>query len=423
MRVLWFVNNLCEAVEYLTPDARACGWLYSLCQHLRQQEGVELHIGFLWGQKIDAFIYKNVVYHPIFRKGMNSRIGRGWNRLQDLYSDKNDKVQLRQCIEIIHEVSPEIIHVHGTEDMFGLLTQQKEVKCPVVLSIQGLLSSCRLKYYSGLTREMIVHNEPIKRKFTMSGFNWLFRDFSKRADREIIIFRTLRNVIGRTQWDRRCALALNPRLRYFTVNEILRPEFLSSTWKPRQQQDRLVIATTISSGIFKGLEVIYQAAQVLTNAKFLFEWKIVGLAADDEMVQMVEKVFHLRAQDVNVQLMGSKQADEIVNILQQSDLYVQVSHIENSPNSVCEAMALGMPIIASCAGGTSSMLLNGVEGVVIQDGNHYELAGAIIDTRRNYSQAIKMGEKARARALPRHNPDNVVKELMMAYNTLINESK
>lgn len=423
MRVLWFVNNLCEAVEYLTPDARPCGWLYSLCQHLRQQDGVELHIGFLWGQKIDAFIYKNVVYHPLFRKGMNTRIGRGWNRLQDLYSDKNDMVQLRQCIEIVHEVSPDIIHIHGTEDMFGLITQQPEMKCPVVLSIQGLLSSCRLKYYSGLTREMIVHNEPIKRRLTMSGFNWLFMDLSKRADREIDMFKYLKYIIGRTQWDRRCSQALNPQAQYFTVNEILRPEFLSAVWTPCHHQERFTITTTISSGIFKGLEVIYQTARILINNHFPFVWQIIGLTADDEMVKVVERVFHLYAPDVQIELLGPKQADEVTQILLQSDLYVQVSHIENSPNSVCEAMALGMPIVASNAGGTSSMLKNGEEGILIQDGNQYELAGAIMEAKQNYDCAIGMGEAARRRAIKRHDPNNVVKELMAVYNYMANLSK
>ena len=423
MKVLWLVNNLCEAVEYLTDNTRACGWLYSLCRQLRQQKNIQLHIGFLWGQKIDTFVYHNVVYHPIFRQGMTTRFGRGWTRLQDLFTDRNDMAQLRQCMKIIQEVSPDIIHIHGSEDMFGLITQYENLKCPVVLSIQGLLSSCCLKYYAGLTREMIERNEPLKKRFTMSGFNWLYKNFSRRAEREVVMFKSLRYIIGRTQWDRRCAVSLNPAIRYFTVNEILRPEFLSSTWKKRQSQECFTLATTISSGIFKGLEVIYQAAQLLKNNHFPFVWKIIGLTADDEMVKIVEKTFHLYARDVQLELLGPKKADEVVRELLDSDMYVQVSHIENSPNSVCEAMALGMPIIASFAGGTSSMLRSGTEGVIIQDGNPYELAGAIMEFKQDYNHAIQMGENARIRALKRHNPDNVVRELLDTYDAIINQSK
>ena len=170
---------MCESVEYLNPNAIECGWLYSLCKKLRQVDGVELHIAFLWGEDIDSFRYKDVVYHPILRKGMNSRLGRGWNRICDILSDKNDKIQLLQCMHIIHKVSPDIIHVHGTEDMFGLITRYDDLHVPVVLSIQGLLSVYRLKYYSGPTRNEILHNESIKKKITLSGYNGHFYDFSR----------------------------------------------------------------------------------------------------------------------------------------------------------------------------------------------------------------------------------------------------
>ena len=423
MKVLWFVNNLCESVEYLNPNAIECGWLYSLCKKLRQVDGVELHIAFLWGEDIDSFRYKDVVYHPILKKGMNSRLGRGWNRICDILSDKNDKIQLLQCMHIIHKVSPDIIHVHGTEDMFGLITRYDDLHVPVVLSIQGLLSVYRLKYYSGPTRNEILHNESIKKKITLSGYNGNFYDFSKRAKRETEILASLQYVIGRTQWDRRCAHALNPRIRYFKVNEILRPEFMSATWQCRRHGECFELATTISSGIYKGLEVIYQTAQLLTNMNFPFVWKIIGLSSNNDLVKIVEKICNLHANDIHVELLGAKRANEMVQVLLNSDMYVQTSHIENSPNSLCEAMALGMPIIASCAGGTSSMLKDEKEGIIIQDGNFYELAGAIMEASQNYALAVKMGEMARTRALPRHNPNNVADELIVAYNTIIQVSK
>ena len=422
MKILWFVNNLCEAVEYLKPDTQACGWLYSLCQHLRKQDDIELHIAFLWNGALSAFTYKDVVYHPVSRKGINTRWGRYLMRMRNLFVKPNDTRELRICLQIIDEVQPDIIHIHGSEDMFGLITQSKKVKCPVVLSMQGLLSSCRLKYYSGITRDAISRKEPIIKKLLLSGYNGVYRDFSERADREIVMFKTLKNVIGRTQWDRRGAQSLNPNIRYYQVNEILRPEFFSTEWNG-QHHECFTIVTTISSGIFKGLEVIYEAAKMLKNTHVLFQWNIVGITQDDEMVKLVEKVCNIKHQDVNVDFLGQKLADGVAKILLQSDLYVQVSHIENSPNSVCEAMALGMPIIASFVGGTSSMLKDGEEGVLIQDGNPFELAGAVMEAKQDYAHAIQMAKNARKRALKRHQPENVVNELMAVYHSIIDSSK
>ena len=47
-----------------------------------------------------------------------------------------------------------------------------------------------------------------------------------------------------------------------------------------------------------------------------------------------------------------------------SDIFVSASHIENSPNNVAEAMILGMPCIATFAGGTSSYIEDNKNGIL-----------------------------------------------------------
>lgn len=420
MRVLWFANTPCEASEYLTGQkVKSGGWLYALCEQLKAQSGVELHVAFFWGKALKAFAYKDVMYHPVERVGAETVWGRYVNRVKGQYSDVDDKRELERCKQIVREISPDIIHVHGSEETFGLIAQDESIHVPVVLSIQGLLNAYRVKYYSGISKNDLKHGEALLKRLLMDGVNGRYRNFCRRAKREANFFKSLRYVIGRTLWDRRCALALNPNAVYFTVNEILRPEFMQALWQKHAENQHFVLVSTISSGVYKGLEVVYHTAKLLTDLHFSFVWKIIGLSADDETVGIVEKSSTLHASAIHIELLGSCQADEMIPIMLQSDMYVQVSHIENSPNSLCEAMAMGMPIIASYAGGTSSMLENGKEGVLIQDGNGYELAGAIMEAKQDYTNAIKMGEAARRRALNRHNPDNVVKELMKVYMNIL----
>ena len=419
MKVLWFANTPCGAEEYLTGrKIRSGGWLYALCEQLRLQPDVELHVAFFWGKALPAFCYNGVMYHPVLRDGAATVWGRYVNRVRGQFSDADDKRELERCKQIVREVSPDIVHVHGSEELFGLVANNDDVHAPVVLSIQGLLSAYKVKYYSGITPSDLRYGESFLKRLLLDDVNGRYRNFCRRAKREADIFNSLRYVIGRTHWDRRCALALNPNVCYFTVNEILRSEFMTVSWQRRLDIQPFVIVSTISSGIYKGLEIVYHTAKLLTELNFSFEWKIIGLNSRDELVGIVERSCALHAPAIHVELLGSRQADEMIPIMLQSDLYVQVSHIENSPNSLCEAMAMGMPIIASYAGGTSSMLKDGEEGVLIQDGNWYELAGAIMDANRDYNNAVAMGENARKRALARHNPDAVVKELMAVYNTL-----
>lgn len=421
MKVLWFANTPCGAVTYLTgKDVKNAGWLYALCEHLKQQDEIELHIAFFWGCEMDKFLYNGVMYHPILRDGDASVIGRYFHRIRNQFSNADDEKELTRCIKVVEDVVPDIIHIHGSEEVFGQIAQDN-ISIPIVMSVQGMLSACRAKYFAGFARHDMLRCERWEKKMLMDGINGKYRSITRRAKREINIYRSINYIIGRTKWDRRSVLSINPGAKYYVVNEILRSSFMSSEWTKWNPQTPFALVTTISVGVYKGLEVIYKTAQLLIRAKFPFVWNIIGLSNTSDMVKTAEKILHLRSSEMHINLLGAKQADEMVRIMQQSDVYVQVSHIENSSNSLCEAMALGMPIIASFAGGTSSILQDGVEGVLLQDGNCYELAGAIMEAKLNYSSFVQMGRKARARALERHDPKQVVQELLNVYSDIYSQ--
>ena len=99
-------------------------------------------------------------------------------------------------------------------------------------------------------------------------------------------------------------------------------------------------------------------------------------------------------------------------------MYISTSHIENSPNSLCEAQILGMPCIATDAGGTVSLIDDNKEGIVIQDGDPFVMAGAIVEMINNYKKAIVYGENGRKTALERHNPQKITQDLLNIYNSL-----
>jgi glycosyltransferase involved in cell wall biosynthesis len=96
-----------------------------------------------------------------------------------------------------------------------------------------------------------------------------------------------------------------------------------------------------------------------------------------------------------------------------------VSHIDNSPNSLAEAMILGMPCIASFVGGTGSMIKDGEEGVLVQNGDPWVLAGAIIELFNNKENATLMGANARKTALKRHDKRRIVSDLVKSYQEII----
>jgi glycosyltransferase involved in cell wall biosynthesis len=84
-------------------------------------------------------------------------------------------------------------------------------------------------------------------------------------------------------------------------------------------------------------------------------------------------------------------------------------------------MLLGMPIIATFAGGIPTTVENKKEGLLVQDGDPYALAGAILELKENSNYANELGNNARAKAMCRHNPDKIVNKLLNIYSSIIND--
>ena len=77
------------------------------------------------------------------------------------------------------------------------------------------------------------------------------------------------------------------------------------------------------------------------------------------------------------------------------DIFINTTNIDNLPVSVMEAMALGLPIISTNAGGLPYLIENGVDGLLIPVKDVNNLAEAIISLLKNPEKAIEMSKNAR----------------------------
>lgn len=418
MKILWFANSPCGSLRRNNLKIILGGWLISLEDQIKKIPGIELSICFISKQKETDFEFDGVHYYPINRNNSKSKLSEILSRFQS--EENEEKVFLPQLLNVVERVSPDIIHIHGTEMCFGLI--QDFVKdIPIVFSIQGLIAPYTEKYFSGFPDSFVKKYESITHKLRGLSFFKGYESFKYRSNRELHYLKNAKYVIGRTFFDHYIPVLCNPNVKMFRGEEILRKEFYLGTWN-KSLNGKYSIVTTISPGIYKGFETLLHAAKLLKEyANFDFEWHVVGYAVNDKFVKMAEKLKCLNSENVNICFHGKMQSEEMVQILLESDVYVQVSHIENSPNSLCEAMLLGMPIIASFAGGTSSMLKDREEGVLVQDGDPYTLAGAIVDFKNNYDRSKQMGKNARERAIKRHNSKDIADNLVGIYKEILNE--
>jgi glycosyltransferase involved in cell wall biosynthesis len=416
MKVLWFTNTPCSYSKKLFPGLLSGGWMEALENQLNNIPGVELFVAFYHSAESDPVKYGNTTFYPVLReKGYLLEL-----KKRALNQFHNDNTEIPRLLKVVEAINPDIIHIHGTEDNFGLI--QKHVNQPVVISIQGIINPYFEKFYAGISKVDSVKNEPLKSRITLGTQFKSFRQFELMAKRESEILRMAKHVIGRTSWDKRVTSVMSDG-KYYHGDELLREEFYNNIWRNSHvSQDEFKIVTTTSNSIYKGFETIIKTALILSRIKnFRFKWEIIGLSEDDSVVKIMVSWLKVNLPEINIVLRGKLAPQKFIPIMLQANVFCQVSHIENSPNSVCEAMCIGMPVIATFAGGTESMLENNREGILVQDGDPFSLAGTIFEISKNPEKAIIYGENARKRALVRHNAAKVSTDLNSLYQQIIRQ--
>ena len=78
---------------------------------------------------------------------------------------------------------------------------------------------------------------------------------------------------------------------------------------------------------------------------------------DSEILKFYEKELNLNHKKLGIKCIGFKNEQELKNLISTSDLFIHPSYIDNSPNSICEAQILGLPVIACNVGGISSIIV------------------------------------------------------------------
>ena len=414
-KILWYSLSPCGSLRRNNQARYTQTWMTTLEDELKRNTDIQLHVAFFASKDEGPFEYEGVNYHPMPIVQHNL-----WEKIKYKYGNPKDVIEQQKelCLNVFYDVMPDLIHIHGTESMFGLIAPLVG-DTPIVYSIQGILSSIAEKYYSGFDRKEASNADSFKEILYHRTNFQIYRNFKNRASMEQSFLSSAKYIFGRTDLDKNITGLFNPERQYFVVNEIMRQEFLNNEWK-ELNGTKFKIVSVLSAGIYKGYPTLLKAAELLSKyAKFDYEWNVIGCDINSKYVRAAIKKTGIDISASKLHFLGSQTADVIVDQELNSSLYVHTGQTENSPNTVCEAMCLGMPIIATFAGGTTSIIEHKEEGFLVQDGDAYALAGAIVDIHDNYKSAVACGKKAREKALLRHSPSAVVEELIAAYNIIM----
>lgn len=418
MRVLWFtISNSCYIPEGKFSGGdhyNGGGWVSSAEEAIRKENNVTLAVSFILDGQPQKAIQNGITYYPI--KSMHaSRFFRIKDKVKALfmpaksYENSIWPFYLNQFKQVVDDFKPDIIHIWGSERWFGLVW--KITNIPVILHLQGLINPYINAYNPpGMTWRDFTN----KRIGASLNAKYLKKRWQESAYREKEIFKGITACLGRTDWDYRVSHCLNSNVDYYHVDEILRNVFYEAS--TRKLPDRLTIITTISSPPYKGYDLVLKTAKILKQDLGLdFDWKCYGNIEP----QFIEKSINIRHQDVGVKLMGIASAGELKTAELNATLYFHSSYIDNSPNSLCEAQMLGIPVVSTNVGGIPSLVNDGKDGYLIPANDPYQAACAIEELWKDNEKNVLYGENAKQKALIRHNHQKITQQILNVYKEII----
>jgi glycosyltransferase involved in cell wall biosynthesis len=417
MKILWFTNTPSNAAQEFGYHTYGGGWITSLENLLIESGEFELGLCFFYnGDQMKVVKKGKVEYFGIpFRK--TNKLERIISRHFNIANDE-DAIHFEN---VIKNFKPDLIHVFGTELGYGKILMNRYDK--VLFHLQGLIGPYTEVYFPpGFRKFQVFLNSSVISM--LKGYTYFhdYLKFKKWTNREQTIIKYWKYFSGRTTWDKNYIQLLNPTAIYFHCDELLRSEFYNHKWnRPSEinENTTIVIGSTINPNLYKGLDLVYKTIELISGYKI--QWKIFGVNKNDMYCRIVRKTTKQKKNKCEIMFYGQLNSSELITQLQTCHLFVHPSYIDNSPNSVCEAMLLGMPVLSSSVGGIKTLLKDGESGLLFNPYDKYDLAGLIIYALRNYDLMVKLGLNAREIASKRHMPESILRDITNIYSDIYHD--
>jgi glycosyltransferase involved in cell wall biosynthesis len=178
----------------------------------------------------------------------------------------------------------------------------------------------------------------------------------------------------------------------------------------RAARPRRVIATVANLRPGKGHEVLLKAAASIVRRIPDVTFLIVGDGPRREELERLAATLRVSAQ---VQFAGYR--TDVPEILRQADVFAFPSFMEASPNAVIEAMAAGLPTVATRVGGIPEVIEHDRSGLLVAPGDDRALAAALVRVIERPALASQLGEAAREAVGTRFSFDRMVGEFQQLY--------
>ena len=412
MKVLWVLNMLLPSVAKKVglKTSFSGSWLIDYANLLSKDKDIELAT--ITYAKVDKFTFVEV-------DGIKNYIFPGGGK-KLLF---NSKKTIENCQYVLDDFKPDLIHLHGTEYAIGYSMIKTQTKIPILLTIQGILTRIAEEYYAGLSTSQILKMDSLKTWFKLKSTYFIKKLYLKNAKRERYVLQNVKYVTGRTTWDKAVMLSINDQLKYYRLFYNLRDEFYKGQKWDSENYSKHLIFTGAASYPLKGLHILIRALEIVKKSypdvKILVPGHNPMVGKKSGYGKFILKLIKKYDLQNNVEFIGTKNSQEMVDTMLNSSMCVIPSAIEGASATIREATMLGVPCICSYRGGMTDLLKDGISGFYYDFPEYAVLAERICNLFGSKELCEKFSNNCQKDSSIMHDRYNNFNQLKLVYKDVV----
>lgn len=184
------------------------------------------------------------------------------------------------------------------------------------------------------------------------------------------------------------------------------------------QQGEVRIGTIGNIRRVKGHDVLIRAASMLSSQYPAASFSIAGEVLEPDYFQELQTLVRETGLSERFRFAGG--VANLRKYLAECDMFVLPSRSEGFSNAIVEAMASGLPVIATSVGGNAEAVLDGVTGLVVPPDDPVALSEAMMYFISNPGKVREMGAAGRKRVMEVFTTEAMMSRTVATYDSLLN---
>ena len=200
--------------------------------------------------------------------------------------------------------------------------------------------------------------------------------------------------------------------------KVIRPAVDPAYFVPSSRKKKPKTLTIITTGSLiwrKGYEYAMLSIFEVIKAGIDASFQIIGSGPE---LQRVRYTINDLGLENSVKLLGNLLPDDVLNHLQEADVFLLSSLSEGISNAVLEAMSCGLPVVTTDCGGMREAVTDGVEGFVVPIRDPSAMAEKIKILAQNPALRLEMGQNGRERIIRDFNLNDQINEFIELYQSV-----